>query len=398
MRNSPPSLPGSQAAADSPLDRALALMLTGERDAALRWSGAVVQQDPSMSSALILTCRLLADAGRTEAALEGLELGVRRAIDAGNLPLAVAAVADLRALGRDVSGWLDDIAAAFCADSPRLAEGDEAPPPPPLPSLGEIAPLSSFLTGPALLSKVTAIVHAASTAYDESHDSEAPLVAPLPLFSALKKEGAARPHQRLRDDHRAGGLLRHRARRRGGRGVHRRARRARGDPRPVVAREPGGRQWRDGRRRGRSVGGARAAHQRRALRRDGAPVAGAARGQRHRPSPVDLAPGAAHLARGGRRGAPRRGRRARGALPPAHGGQPGAHLAGAARGRQRVASGARRAAADAGLRARREDHLRGGRGERAAPHRLGRGRGRAPRGRRALRAGDARRGATSSAR
>ncbi len=189
MRNSPPALPGSQAAADSPLDRALALMLTGERDAALRWSGAVVQQDPSMSSALILTCRLLADAGRTEAALEGLELGVKRAIDAGNLPLAVAAVADLRALGRDVSSWLDDIAAAFCADSPRLAEGDEAPPPPPLPGLGEIAPLSTYLTGPALLSKVTAIVHAASTAYEESGDSGAPLVAPLPLFSALKKEG-----------------------------------------------------------------------------------------------------------------------------------------------------------------------------------------------------------------
>ena len=189
MRNSPPALPGSQAAADSPLDRALALMLTGERDAALRWSGAVVQQDPSMSSALILTCRLLADAGRTEAAIEGLELGVKRAIDAGNLPLAVAAVADLRALGRDVGAHLDGIAAAFCADSPRLADGHDAPPPPPLPAIGDIAPLSSFLTGPALLSKVTAIVHAASTAYEESDDSEAPLVAPLPLFSALRKEG-----------------------------------------------------------------------------------------------------------------------------------------------------------------------------------------------------------------
>ena len=45
---------------------------------------------PSVPSALILTSRLLADAGRTEAAVEGFELGVKRAIDAGNLPLALA--------------------------------------------------------------------------------------------------------------------------------------------------------------------------------------------------------------------------------------------------------------------------------------------------------------------
>src|SRR5450432_1964104 len=117
MRVAPPDLPGAQSV-DSPLDRALALLLAGEREAALRWSAAVVQQDASVSSALILTCRLLADAGRTEAAIEGFELGVKRAVDTGNLPLAVAAVADLRALGADVEKHLDDIAAAFCLGSP----------------------------------------------------------------------------------------------------------------------------------------------------------------------------------------------------------------------------------------------------------------------------------------
>src|SRR4051812_18131128 len=92
MRTAPPDLPGANSRGeDSPLDRALALLLAGEREAALRWSAAVVQQDASVSSALILTCRLLADAGRTEAAIEGFELGVKRAIDTGNLPLAVAA-------------------------------------------------------------------------------------------------------------------------------------------------------------------------------------------------------------------------------------------------------------------------------------------------------------------
>src|SRR4051794_15214030 len=119
MHKAPPALPGSHVT-DSPLDRALALMLADEREAALRWSAAVVQQDASVPSALILTCRLLADAGRTEAAIEGFELGVERAIDAGNLPLAVAAVADLRALGANVEKHLDDIASAFCLGSARL--------------------------------------------------------------------------------------------------------------------------------------------------------------------------------------------------------------------------------------------------------------------------------------
>ncbi len=187
MRVAPPDLPGAQSV-DSPLDRALALLLAGEREAALRWSAAVVQQDASVSSALILTCRLLADAGRTEAAIEGFELGVKRAVDTGNLPLAVAALGDLRQLGIDVSPLMDEIAAAFCAGSPRLAD-DAAPPPPPLPHDASFQPLSSFLTGPALLSKATGIIHDASLEYEALAESEAPLFSPLPLFSALEKEG-----------------------------------------------------------------------------------------------------------------------------------------------------------------------------------------------------------------
>jgi cAMP-dependent protein kinase regulator len=49
--------------------------------------------------------------------------------------------------------------------------------------------LSSFLTGPALLSKATEILHTASTEYESAADTERPLVTPLPLFSALEKEG-----------------------------------------------------------------------------------------------------------------------------------------------------------------------------------------------------------------
>jgi len=161
-------------------------MLADEREAALRWSAAVVEQEEAVPSALILTCRLLADFNRTEAATEGFRLGLERAIDSGNLPLAVAAIADLRKLGVDVDEDVDQVAAAFCAGSPRLTEA--ASPPPPLPALAKFTPLSSFLTGPALLSKATQIIHEAKNKYEGSGAADA-LVAPLPLFSALEKDG-----------------------------------------------------------------------------------------------------------------------------------------------------------------------------------------------------------------
>ncbi len=188
MRAAPPDLPGAQTT-DSPIDRALTLLLANEVEAALRWSAAVVEKDASIPSALVITCRLLVQMGRAEAAVEGFELAVRRAIDAGNLPLAVAAIGDLRALEVDVSGHIDQVAAAFCAGSQRLQETET--PPPPLPHFEEFQPLSSFLTGPALTSKATQILHAATRDYEDAVGAELPLVAPLPLFSALSKESLA---------------------------------------------------------------------------------------------------------------------------------------------------------------------------------------------------------------
>ncbi len=185
-RAAPPDLPGSQKN-DSPLDRALALLLADEPEAALRWSAAVVERDPSIASALILTCRLLSTLGRTEAAVEGFELSIKRSIDAGSLPLAVAAVGDLRALGVDVEAHLEAISSAFCLGSPRIQESET--PPPPLPNLDQFQPLSPFLAGPALLSKATQILHAAHKDYEGAEDCEPTLLAPIPLFSQLEKDG-----------------------------------------------------------------------------------------------------------------------------------------------------------------------------------------------------------------
>jgi CRP-like cAMP-binding protein len=187
MRAAPPDLPGAHQTTDSPIDRSLALLLANETEAALRWAAAAVERAPSVPSSLVITSRLLEQMGRPEAAVEGFELAVRRAIDAANLPLAIAAIGDLRALGVDVSVYLDRVAEAFCKGSERLDETET--PPPPLQNFEGFQPLSSFLTGPALTSKATQIIHAANREYEEVADgTEVLLTAPLPLFSALQKD------------------------------------------------------------------------------------------------------------------------------------------------------------------------------------------------------------------
>jgi cAMP-dependent protein kinase regulator len=185
MRGAPPDLPGDHSS-NSPIDRALTLLLADETEAALRWSAAAVERDPRMPSALVITGRLLTQMGRKEAAIEAFRLAVGRAIDAGNLPLAIAAIGDMRALDANLDDCLDQVAEAFCEGSARLHEGEV--PPPPLPHFEGFEPLSPFLTGPALTSKATQIVHAANRNYEEQSDAPQPLAAPVPLFSTLGKE------------------------------------------------------------------------------------------------------------------------------------------------------------------------------------------------------------------
>ena len=149
--NGPPRGGGT----DLPLDHALSLLLADETENALRWGAAVLESGPWTPSALVVTARLLDQMGRRRAAVEGLKLAVQQAIAEGNLPLATAAVGDLRALGADVAEPLDQVAAAFCEGSDRLRDSQTAPL---LPQLGEFRPLSPFLTGPALASKAAQIV------------------------------------------------------------------------------------------------------------------------------------------------------------------------------------------------------------------------------------------------
>src|SRR5215831_1635771 len=188
MPKAPPELPGGPTA-ESPIDRALALSLANEKDTGLRWAAAIVAADPRMPSGLLLTGRLLADLGRLEGAREALEVCVARAIDASQLPLAVAACSDLRTLGEEAGKHFDAIADAFAAGSPRLGDGGGHPPK--LPHADEFHPLASVLAGPALLGKATELVHTAKRVLDQELSSrdQAPVIAPQPLFSSIARAG-----------------------------------------------------------------------------------------------------------------------------------------------------------------------------------------------------------------
>jgi len=182
----PPEAPGVRTS-ESPVDHALTLLLAGEVDAALRWAAAALERTSS-TGALIVTARLLDQMGRSRAAIDGLRLAVQQAVDASNLPLAVAAIDDLRHIGIDVSELLDYVASSFCRGSVRLQRGDGPPQLPASPSGDFVQPLSPFLAGPPLASRATQILQNAKRQYDEAVGAELPRLTPLPAFSALTRE------------------------------------------------------------------------------------------------------------------------------------------------------------------------------------------------------------------
>ena len=168
------------------MDHALTLFLADETEAALRWGAAALERDPLLPSALVVTSRLLDQMGRSRAAVDGMRLAVRRAVDLGDLPLALAAIDDLRILGADVGAQIDEVASAFCRGSDRL---QLARPVSTALSFGDFSePLSPFLAGPPLASRVTQILQAAKRAHEAAVGSDPPPLAPYPFFSTLSRE------------------------------------------------------------------------------------------------------------------------------------------------------------------------------------------------------------------
>jgi len=170
--------------AENPLDHALSLSLEGELEGALRWAASDVEHDARSVVGLFVASRLLGDLGRREAALAGLEGCVARAIDSGNLPMAVAACRELERFGGASGSCLDEISGTFAYGSPRLERGRAEPP-----NLGAAAAGAAFpaaLAGPLLLDRAERAVQSSARAARARSGAK---LAPEPLFSALDPAG-----------------------------------------------------------------------------------------------------------------------------------------------------------------------------------------------------------------
>jgi cAMP-dependent protein kinase regulator len=184
-----PSIPPPGAAYDRPIDKALALAIAGDKEGSLRWAVALLDAEPRVPLRMLITSWMLGLLGRNDVAGRGMRVAVERAIDAANLPLAVAASAKLRDLGGDCAGCLDSVAKAFAKRSPRLLEKRGAPPSL-SPGGGSFAPLPESLTGAALIQRAEAVLTKVCDLFDDERKAEPPpQVTPQPLFSSMDERG-----------------------------------------------------------------------------------------------------------------------------------------------------------------------------------------------------------------
>src|SRR4051812_3366033 len=101
------------ASADAPLDRAMAFGASGDAEGAIRWAVPLVKADLSAVVPLFVLGQQLRVVDQTAAATLAFETAADRAADNGNLPMALASIAELRALGVDVSARTDSIAKIY---------------------------------------------------------------------------------------------------------------------------------------------------------------------------------------------------------------------------------------------------------------------------------------------
>ena len=144
---------------NSPVEHALSLLVSGDPEAALRFSAAALEADPSSPAALIVTSRALWRIGDTQAAVGGFHAAARSAARSGDVPLAIAAIADLRSAGGDAGALVDEIARVV---GKRTAEGAPIDPS----RRGAVQPIGPLLTKRALVSRAEQMIHeAAGTGY-----------------------------------------------------------------------------------------------------------------------------------------------------------------------------------------------------------------------------------------
>src|SRR5215510_5537479 len=98
---------------DLPADRALGLATGGDSEGALRWAVPLVKSDLGAALPLYVIGRELRGLGQADVGIQALETAADRAADSGNLPLALACLAELVAAGADVSARADAISTAY---------------------------------------------------------------------------------------------------------------------------------------------------------------------------------------------------------------------------------------------------------------------------------------------
>ncbi|HTQ07260.1 MAG TPA: cyclic nucleotide-binding domain-containing protein [Polyangiaceae bacterium] len=165
------------------LDQALEAWAKGDHLAGLRGAVAVLEAHPADPLALFLSAYLGGKLGEAAAFSDGLRAAAERAVDLGNLPLAVAIAGFARELELDASALYDAAAAAYARDSARIKR--QAPPALPTPGPTTKA-LASSLDKAAVVARAAKAVRASAEHLLTLPGGEAPLPA-APLFSSLDR-------------------------------------------------------------------------------------------------------------------------------------------------------------------------------------------------------------------
>ncbi|HEY3498135.1 MAG TPA: cyclic nucleotide-binding domain-containing protein [Polyangiaceae bacterium] len=167
-----------------PMDKALEAWAAGDFAGALRGVLPLLEAQPDGAMALLSTAYLAAKLDGAANFADGLRAAAERAVDLGNLPLAIAGGALARELGLDANAIYDAAATAYGLGSSRIKQ--KAPPALPTP-LPDAKPLPSKLSEKELLERAKKAVKGATEQLLTHPGAGGPLPA-APLFSSLDRD------------------------------------------------------------------------------------------------------------------------------------------------------------------------------------------------------------------
>jgi CRP-like cAMP-binding protein len=145
------------------VDRAITLLATEDAEGALRIATGLVKVDLASVTPLFVMGKALAALGQKALAIDALELASDRASDSGHLPMAIAALAGLTALGANLEDRADVIARRYSRESTGLRKGGARPPLVAPPNAEALPPA---LSGAALIEQITQTLEYARAALE----------------------------------------------------------------------------------------------------------------------------------------------------------------------------------------------------------------------------------------